>query len=180
MNLKEYYKSILLESMPGEKGFIDGNRRRDSSDRHMEDVMERAASDIHTAWMSRNPRQDWNATLHVPYEELPEHEKEKDREHVRLVTGVLRTKHPNSQIAQDERNHPMIADQVASILHERWREGHRSKGDVPRMKKISTGGEVDINVPWKDLHPEWKQENLAAGLAAVSAYKTHFLTYNLD
>ena len=166
-SLKEYYKSILLEVLNPHP--MDG---------HMKDVMERAARDIHTAWMSRNPRQDWNAAQHVPYEELPEHEKEKDREHVRLVAGVLEK--TTVQFGQNEENHPMIADQVASILHEKWRDGHKSRGDVPRMKKISTGGEVDINVPWKDLHPEWKQENLAAGLAAVRSYKTHFLTYNLE
>ena len=34
--------------------------------------MERAAADIHDAWMSRNPKQDWNAAQHVAYEELPE------------------------------------------------------------------------------------------------------------
>ena len=41
------------------------------------------------------------------------------------------------------------------------------------MKKVSDGGEVNINVPWKDLHPEWKKENLEAGRAAVAATVTH-------
>jgi len=156
MKLKEYYKHILIEAL------------NDSDDLNME----RAAADIHMAWMSRNPKQDWNAAQHVPYEDLPETEKEKDRDHVRLVQSVLH----NPLHAHYEKYHPMIADQIGSILHERWREGHASRGGGPRMKKVSTGGEVDINVPWDQLHPDWKKENYEAGLAAVQAYKTHFLT----
>ena len=156
MNLKQYYKFILVESL--------------SDPDHVN--MEKAAADVHTAWMERNPKQDWNAAQHVPYEELSETEKDKDREHVRLVQSVLQ----NPLHAHYERYHPMIADQIGSILHERWREGHESRGGGPRMKDISTGGQVDINVPWEQLHPEWKQENYEAGLAAVKAYKKHFLT----
>lgn len=134
--------------------------------------MEKAAADIHTAWMRRNPKQDWNAAQHVPYEELPEHEKEKDREHVRLVQSALE----DPLHAHHEKYHPMIADRIGAVLHQRWREGHASRGGGPRMKGVSTGGQVDINVPWEELHPEWKKENYEAGLAAVKAYKTHFLT----
>ena len=134
--------------------------------------MERAAADIHTAWMSRNPKQDWNAAQHVPYEELPESEKEKDREHVRLVQSALE----NPLHAHYEKYHPMIADRIGAVLHGRWRQGHASRGGGARMKNVSTGGQVDINVPWEELHPEWKKENYEAGLAAVRAYKTHFLS----
>jgi hypothetical protein len=157
MNLKEYYKQILVRNLL-EQTEIDHR-------------MERAASDIHAAWMSRNPKQDWNASQHVPYEELPEHEKEKDREHVRLVQRSLK----DPQHAYDESNHHEIADLIGSILHEKWREGHASRGGGPRMKGTSRDGQVDINVPWQNLHPEWKKENYEAGLAAVRAYKTHFL-----
>jgi hypothetical protein len=158
MNLKQYYKQILKEM---------------SASNTDHEKMEGAAADIHTAWMSRNPKQDWNAAQHVPYEELPEHEKQKDREHVGLVQSALGS---NPQDANDEENHPMIANKIGSVLHEKWREGHASKGGGPRMKNVSTGGQVDINVPWEDLHPEWKKENYEAGLAAVTAYKKHFLS----
>ena len=158
MNLKQYYKQILKEM---------------SASNTDHENMEGAAADIHTAWMSRNPKQDWNAAQHVPYEELPEHEKQKDREHVGLVQSALGS---NPQDANDEENHPMIANKIGSVLHEKWREGHASKGGGPRMKNVSTGGQVDINVPWEDLHPEWKKENYEAGLAAVKAYKKHFLS----
>lgn len=158
MNYKNYFKQRLINEMSM------------SDPDHVN--MERAAADIHDAWMSRNPKQDWNAAQHVAYEELPEEEKEKDRAHVRLVQSVLH----NPLHAHYEKYHPMIADQVGSILHDKWREGHESRGGGTRMKKVSTGGEVDINVPWEELHPEWKKENYEAGLAAVKAYKTHFLS----
>jgi hypothetical protein len=29
--------------------------------------------------------------------------------------------------------------------------------------------QVNINVPWSKLHPQWKKENIAAGKAAVKA-----------
>lgn len=153
--MKNYYKRILIEAL------------NDSDAVNME----RAAAQIHTEWMRRNPKQDWNAAQHVPYEELPEAEKEKDRDHVRLVQQNLH----NPLHAHYEKYHPMIADQIGAVLHDRWREGHQSRGGGPRMKGVSTGGQVDINVPWQDLHPEWKRENYEAGLAAVRAYRDHFL-----
>lgn len=44
---------------------------------------EAAAEYIHDEWMKRNPKGDWNAAQHVPYQTLPEDEKEKDRVHYR-------------------------------------------------------------------------------------------------
>ena len=49
------------------------------------DEMEQAAAYIHDRWMERNPKADYNAAQHVPYDELPESEKEKDRVHVRTM-----------------------------------------------------------------------------------------------
>ena len=53
------------------------------------DDEEKAAEFIHIQWMKRNPRADYNAAQHVPYEQLPEEEKEKDRVHVRTMKQLL-------------------------------------------------------------------------------------------
>lgn len=50
---------------------------------------EAAAAYIHDKWMQRNPKGDWNAAQHVPYDSLPEVEKEKDRVHVRTMRRLL-------------------------------------------------------------------------------------------
>jgi hypothetical protein len=51
--------------------------------------IEKAAEYIHIKWMERNPKDDYNAAQHVPYDELPEDEKEKDRVHVRTMMELL-------------------------------------------------------------------------------------------
>lgn len=51
--------------------------------------IEKAAEYIHIEWMKRNPKGDWNATQHVPYDQLPEDEKEKDRVHVRTMMKLM-------------------------------------------------------------------------------------------
>jgi hypothetical protein len=51
--------------------------------------MEKAAEYIHIEWMKRNPKADYNAAQHVPYDQLPEDEKEKDRVHVRTMMKLL-------------------------------------------------------------------------------------------
>ena len=40
------------------------------------------------------------------------------------------------------------------------------------MKKTSDG-ETNINVPWSELHPEWKKDNIAAAQAAIAAHNAH-------
>ena len=54
------------------------------------DDMEKAAEYIHIQWMKRNPKADYNAAQHVPYDELPEDEKEKDRVHVRTMINLMK------------------------------------------------------------------------------------------
>ena len=56
--------------------------------KHKDDI-EGAAEHVHNEWMKRNPKGDWNADQHVPYDKLPESEKEKDREHVRTMSKLL-------------------------------------------------------------------------------------------
>ena len=53
------------------------------------DDIEKAAEYIHDEWMKRNPKGDWNAAQHVPYDQLPEDEKEKDRVHVRTMARLM-------------------------------------------------------------------------------------------
>lgn len=51
---------------------------------------EEAGSDyIHQKWMERNPKQDWNASQHVSYDQLSEPEKEKDRVHYRVMKKLV-------------------------------------------------------------------------------------------
>jgi hypothetical protein len=50
--------------------------------------MEKAAEHVHKEWMKRNPKAEHNAAQHVPYHELPEAEKEKDRVHVRTMQNL--------------------------------------------------------------------------------------------
>ena len=52
--------------------------------------IEKAAEYIHIEWMKRNPRADYNAAQHVPYDKLPEDEKEKDRVHVRTMMKLMK------------------------------------------------------------------------------------------
>jgi hypothetical protein len=54
--------------------------------------IEKAAEYIHIKWMERNPKADYNAAQHVPYDDLPEDEKEKDRVHVRTMMKLLNSK----------------------------------------------------------------------------------------
>ena len=54
--------------------------------------IEKASEYIHIKWMERNPKADYNAAQHVPYDELPEDEKEKDRVHVRTMMKLLVSK----------------------------------------------------------------------------------------
>lgn len=53
------------------------------------DDEEQASEYIHNEWMKRNPKADYNAAQHVPYADLPDSEKEKDRVHVRTMKGLL-------------------------------------------------------------------------------------------
>lgn len=50
--------------------------------------IEKGSEYIHNEWMKRNPKGDWNAAQHVPYQSLHEDEKEKDRVHYRTMASL--------------------------------------------------------------------------------------------
>jgi len=57
--------------------------------KHFGRDMEKAAEFIHRQWMKRNPKADYNAAQHVPYDDLSDDEKEKDRVHVRTMMRLM-------------------------------------------------------------------------------------------
>lgn len=129
-----------------------------------------AASLIHDEWMKRNPLQNWNKDQHVPFDLLPEEEKAKDRSHIFTIIGIM------LEYQNQNKGRVFIIDQFGSIAHDKWRQDYfRKNGNTPRMKKVTLGSggdqnnEVDITVPWPQLHREWKKENLDAGAAAYDA-----------
>jgi hypothetical protein len=139
---------------------------------NLDTPVHRAAASIHDAWMRRNPKGDWNAHQHVAYTDLSPEEREKDVEHVRTVGSLIQSTARSSEDAGEHRE--AVANAFGSIQHENWRKGFDPEGaGKPRMKKVSGGGEVNINVPWSELHPEWKKENYEAGLAAYDAHTKH-------
>ncbi|MDP9850068.1 hypothetical protein [Streptosporangium lutulentum] len=63
------------------------NSRKRGVDTGTEDFMETASSDVHVEWLKRNG--EWAPKEQkVPYSELSEFEKEKDREVVRVILGL--------------------------------------------------------------------------------------------
>jgi hypothetical protein len=138
---------------------------------NLNENLELAASAVHAAWRQRNPKADWNAAQHVPYEKLPEEEKEKDRLHVRMIGDIAREHRLDPT---NPEHHDEIINHFGSAAHEGWRRGFEEKNGegTPRMKKTSDG-ETNINVPWSELHPEWKKDNIAAAQAAIAAHNAH-------
>lgn len=68
-----------------------GRAAFDAVQKHPND-MESAAEHVHNEWMARpaNAKCDYNAAQHVPYSQLPEPEKQKDRDHVDLMNAHLK------------------------------------------------------------------------------------------
>ena len=74
---------ILIDTL-GSDTVINKSLELDSS------TLEAMAEKIHDEWMARNPKEDWNAHLHIPYSELSEEEKEKDRVHILAALEALK------------------------------------------------------------------------------------------
>lgn len=127
------------------------------------------ASRIHDEWRRRNPKTDRNAAQHVDYRYLPQEEKDKDIDHVRVLERLM----GNPLRLLNPAHHHDIADAMGSELHDEWRRGHESRGGGPKRKDVSTGGQVDINVPWEQLHPEWKRENYELDMQQLEHMQKH-------
>lgn len=68
-----------------------GRAAKEACEKYPDDD-EKAAEHIHKKWMERNPRKDWNAEQHVPFNQLTKKEADKDRLHVSIMRGLLRAK----------------------------------------------------------------------------------------
>ena len=55
--------------------------------KHPNDI-EKASDHVHKKWMERNPITKDNAAQHVPYEQLPKHEQQKDIDHVDIMSSL--------------------------------------------------------------------------------------------
>jgi hypothetical protein len=151
--------------------------------------MEDAAADVHAAWMSRpaNKKTDYNAAQHVPYKDLPEKEKQKDREHI-IMAGRFFAENPKDKDESQSEHHERIANMIGTHIHDAWRSsrkviGKNTDGTVryePRVKPDEkVGGSQDIaNTPFHELTAGHKEENYLAGHAAVAAHVKHMSGIN--
>jgi hypothetical protein len=144
--------------------------------------MEDAAAAVHAAWMARpgNAKNDKNAHQHVPYEKLPEEEKQKDREHIHIV-GRLFTENPRGKNESEPEHHERISNMFGSIAHEKFRDSlppherfHKDGKPVVRDR----GVRGNVNLPWDELNNAAKADNLEAGRAAVAAHAKHMSGIN--
>lgn len=138
--------------------------------------MDQAAAAIHDSWMSRNPQ----SPLHVPYDQLPEAEKEKDRQHIETVKNLLGTiKVPESysEASTREAHRLAVASAFGAMQHDLWRGGlpdtekFNPDGSLKPRIREKFGVMVDVNKPWDQLEEPARRENYMAGLAAYDAYK---------
>ena len=72
-----------------QKENLAAGRAAEAAVRMFPNDIEQAAEHIHNEWMKRNPKGDWNAAQHVPYDQLSDEEKEKDRVHVRTMMKLM-------------------------------------------------------------------------------------------
>lgn len=139
--------------------------------------LEAAAAAVHKAWMARpgNAKNDRNAHQHVPYAELPEEEKQKDREHIHIV-GKLLTDNPRGENESETEHHDRIANMFGSIAHEKFRDSlpHHERFDKEGKPVVRDRGvRGNVNLPWHELNDAAKADNLEAGRAAVAAHRAH-------
>ena len=100
--------------------------------KHFGNDMEKAAEFIHRQWMKRNPKADYNAAQHVPYDDLSDDEKEKDRVHVRTMMRLM-GHHPKQGVAEVA---PPGAKAERMVKH--IKQGYAKDGKLtPREKGIA-------------------------------------------
>lgn len=137
--------------------------------------LELAAAYVHEMWMKRNPMTDKNAHLHVPYNKLPEEEKQKDRLHIHIVDKLL-TDNPMGEKESETEYHERIANMFGSIAHEKFRDSlpHHERFDKEGKPVVRDRGvRGNVNLPWHELNDAAKADNLEAGHAAVAAHRAH-------
>jgi len=136
--------------------------------------IELAAAHVHDAWVSRDqqkPKEHQNPSLHVSYGDLPEHEKQKDRDHVEMIGHIAKT---HGLDPSNKEHHAAIINHFGSAAHEKWRAGWEAEHGVGTPKRKPTpDGKVNINVPWAELHPDWQKDNIDAARAAIAAHTAH-------
>jgi hypothetical protein len=69
------------------------------------DLIEWASYDVHVAWMQRNPKASYNEAQHIPYYQLPETEKEKDRLQILAaieLRKIIETQHKHTNLLLEE------------------------------------------------------------------------------
>ena len=112
--------------------------------KHFGRDMEKAAEFIHRQWMKRNPKGDWNAAQHVPYDDLSDDEKEKDRVHVRTMMRLMghQTNESGLQKFSHKKNRFKSLHKLQNPLGE---EG--TGGSEGSLNEFAPGGE-DGNSPY--------------------------------
>ena len=123
--------------------------------------LEIASAMVHVKWMKRNA--SWAPKeLMVSYDELPDIEKQKDRNQVKAVLKKYRSG------ITDKRT---LKTSLAAYLHEKWRKTYdlqQGKKGAERIKTYSSGCSENINVPYSKLKcKESKAANKDAASAAV-------------
>lgn len=71
-----------------EENIEAGRAAKEACEKYPDDD-EKAAEHIHNKWMERNPKEDWNAEQHVPFNKLTKREADKDRDHVKIMRDIL-------------------------------------------------------------------------------------------
>ena len=132
-------------------------------------LLEAAAEQIHKDWMRRTEINDYNKKLHIPYQNLPEDEKEKDRNHLFIICDLLETT-PKGNLTNQEYD-LKLANAFGSLAHEDWRNGYDPDKTGKPREKDTPEGKTNINVPWEQLHPKYQKDNLEAGKTAVKIYR---------
>lgn len=129
---------------------------------------EMAADYIHISWIRRSKLQYDDDRFVVPFTNLPEYVKKNNLESVSLMKFI------------DGLNKPIVKA-VAQQFHETWREEYQKSNPGQKRIKVneSDGTEVDINVPFDSLHPDWQRENLFAAFAAKEICKLFSEEYNV-
>jgi transposase-like protein len=113
-------------------------------------------------------------SLATQYSSAPTTTKEQQQQQQQTMSTVYTNEEKASLVKHINENlqeiHRRKTIEIASLLHEGWRQSFDPTGLKPRMKKsVYSPIEVNINVPFEQLTPDWQEENLLAAYAAYGA-----------